>query len=229
MPSAEIRSRAAFAILAVLLSLMLVVLALPRFITGLKREAAGETIALMIDGRKEPLSAYRSAAAALAGALDGESLAERAELLARASNDPRMLAKSRELAIEGLARAPADPRAWTLLCAIEAAHDPGQGVSCLDTGFFVGPYDWYATPWRMQLAASEWSYLDERLRDAATALILPMWHSEQWGDDNALRATLFELSKSADGRQLLRAGFLADKNAMRRFNRWVMRKRIDGS
>lgn len=229
MPPAGLRIKAVFAIIALLPPLFLVSRAAPAFIAGLGVESARGTVERMIAGQTQSRSAYRDAAAALWRAEDGESLAERAELLARASNDPRAVDRAYELVSEGVARAPADPRAWVLLCAIEASRDPGRGAFCLDRGFFVGRYDWYAMPWRMELAAREWPYLDQHVRDAAASFVLPMWNTEEWGDGNDLRAALFDLSETADGRQLLRAGFLADRNALRRFNHWVLRKRIDGS
>ncbi len=210
---------------------ILSVLAAPRLVGGLGIEPAYRLVGEATLGVPLSASATRAAASAYAGVAtdDADNLAQRAEFLKLADgNDPRKLLEVRELLIRSLTHAPVNPRAWTLLCRVEAKQSPARAVACLDTGFFVAPFDWFITGQRMSLVAAEWPYLDERLRDAAANEILPMWNSAGWSNGRTLRYALYDLSRFSNGRQLLRAGFISDRKALFAFNRFVVQERING-
>jgi hypothetical protein len=210
---------------------LLGVLAFPRFLAGARVEPFHNVITQAELGQKLPPSIYRAAADALAGApdADGQSQSDRARaLVLSADKDPATIAQSRVLVVRALLDGPSNANAWTLLCQIDARRTPQAGVACLDNAFTISPYDWYTADWRMNLVASEWPYLDERVRDQAVSLILPMW-SLVWPQDDTvtLRGVLYDLSFTEDGRQLLRAGFAGHRNDLRDFNRYVIEKNAD--
>ena len=139
-------------------------------------------------GERLAPSTYRAASDALAGASDddGESLSERALVLVlSAEKDPATIAQSRALVIRALQDAPSNSNAWLLLCQIDARRAPTDAVACLDHAFAISPFDWYTAEGRMSLAANEWPYLDERVRDKAVSLVRPMWNTLGW--TNTLR------------------------------------------
>ncbi len=223
--------RVIFGVLLLSVPALLAWAAVPRFIFGLGTEGAHRLVLSATIGRSVPIESARAAAAAFEQAPrgDGDDRAWGAEFLALAARGNSVtLAQSRQLADEALADAPANPRAWTLLCALEANRSPALGVACLDTGFPIARYDWFTADWRMRLIAFEWPFLDETLRDSATSLILPMWNTAQWTNGMTLRPALYDLSRSDNGRQLLRAGLISDRETLRSFNRFVIRERIDG-
>jgi hypothetical protein len=80
----------------------------------------------------------------------------------------------------------------------------------------------------MLLLAAEWPYLDGPLRDSAVNIVLPMWNTDEWSNGSTLRYVLLDLSRTANGRQLLLAGLISDPEALRSFNRWAIGERIYG-
>jgi hypothetical protein len=205
--------------------------AIPRLIAGARTETSHRLVLSAIFGQNIPIESARAAAETFEDVPtdDGDDRAQGAEFLSLAANDdPGMLVLARQHAVEALAHAPTNPRAWTLLCALETDRSPQRAVACLDTGFVIARYDWFTADWRMRLVAIEWPILDERLRDSATSLILPMWNSAQWSSGQTLRDALYDLSRSDTGRQLLRAGLVSDREALRSFNRFVIEERLSG-
>ena len=204
---------------------LLAALALPRFLLGVSIEPFGGVIDSGLLGERLAPSTYRAASDALSGASDddGESLSERARVLVlSAEKDPATIAQSRALAIHALQDAPSNANAWILLCQIDARRAPTDGVTCLDHAFAISPFDWYTAEWRMSLAADEWPYLDERVRDRAVSLVLPMWKVVWPVSEATLRPALYRLSFTSNGRQLLRAGFAGHRPELRDFNRYVI-------
>jgi len=203
---------------------LLAVLAVPRFLLGVRIEPFSGVIDSGLLGERLPPSIYRAASDALAGASDddGESLSNRALVLVMsADRDPATIAQSRALVIHALQDAPSNTNAWTLLCQIDTRRAPTDAVACLDHAFAISPFDWYTAEWRMSLAAYEWPYLDERVRDKAVGLVLPMWNTLGWTNTFTLRHALYDLSFTENGRQLLRAGFAGHRSELRDFNRYI--------
>jgi hypothetical protein len=209
---------------------LLVVLAAPRFQQGVSAEPFHHVIDSAELREHLPASAYRDAANALAGAPgdDGESLADRAQLLAlSAENDSATIAQARGLVVQALRAEPSAPDAWLLLCQIDARHAPAAANDCLANAFAISPYDWYTTERRMSLVAGQWPYLSGHVRDRAVSFILPMW-TTVWPNDTTLHGVLYELSFTEDGRQLLRAGFAGHRSDLRDFNRYVIEENSYG-
>ena len=203
---------------------LLAVLAVPRFLEGVRIEPYGGVIDSGLLGERLAPSTYRAASDALAGAADndGESLSDRARVLVMsAQTDPATIAQSRALVVRSLQASPSNANAWTLLCQIEAHHAPTDAVACLNHAFAISPFDWYTAEWRMSLAADEWPFLDERVRDKAVGLVLPMWNTLGWTSGLTLHHALYDLSFTENGRQLLRAGFAGHRAELRDFNRYI--------
>ena len=204
---------------------LLAALAIPRLSQGLSVVAYHGVIDQGLLGAKLPAIQYRAAADVLADASpeDGESLAERAQVLTlSATNDPATLAKAQGLVIDALREAPSNPTGWLLLCQIEAQQKSAHAAACLDNVFAIGAYDWYTTGRRMSLVASEWPYLTEPVRNKAVSLVLPMWNIVWPMNYATLRGSLYQLSFTENGRQLLRAGFAGHRDDLRDFNRYII-------
>lgn len=210
---------------------LLAFLALPRFLQGVAAEPFHRVIDAAELGENLPAATYRDASRALAGASDGdgESLYERAQLLVlSAQTDLPTIAQARILDVSALRAEPSNPSAWLLLCQIDALKSPSDADACLANAFAVGPYDWYTADRRMLLAAKEWPFLDEQVRDKAVSVILPMWAIVWPTNDATLRGTLYELSFTENGRQLLRAGFAGHRSDLRDFNRYIIEENANG-
>jgi len=132
--------------LLLLMPALLLVLALPRFMQGVRAEPFHRIIDSAELGERLSAADYRAAADALAGTPedDGESSYERAQLLVlSAQTDPATIAQSRALDVNALRAEPSNPSAWLLLCQIDALKSPSAANACLANAFAVGPYDWY--------------------------------------------------------------------------------------
>jgi len=210
---------------------LLAALALPRLLQGVRAEPFHRVVDFAQLGKRLSPSTYRAAADALAGASenDGESLSERAQILVlSAGNDPATLVRSRALAVDALRAGPSNPDAWLVLCQIDSLQSPTAANRCLDGAFTIAPYDWYTAERRMQLTAQEWPYLDEHVRDKAVSVVLPMWNIVWPMSNYTLRGTLYELSFTDNGRQLLRAGFAGHRSELRDFNRYIIESNTYG-
>jgi len=231
MTSKVVPVRTFLGIVLLIVPAALIYLAIPRFTFGLSSASTERLVLLATYQQSISLQAARAAATALerAPAEDGNDLAQASEFLALgAAGDSILLARSRASAIAAITHAPTNPLAWTLLCEAEASRRPLPAVSCLDTSFSLTRYDWFTADERMRLIAEEWPFLNESLRDSAAGLIIPMWYSAHWDYGLTLRNTLYNLSRSENGRQLLRAGFAGDRQALRDFNRFAIQKQFDG-
>jgi len=212
--------------------------AVPRLVYGLRIEPVYRLVQATISGNPVPWETARAAAEKFRDAPygDGNDLTQAAEFLSKSSRgNSTVLLQSRSLLLDALSHTPTNPRAWTLFCQIEALTQPADAVRCLDKGFYISRYDWFTISQNMRLVALEWPWLDEPLRNEAVELVIPMWETTewmwttpQWIDGTTLRYALYDLSGSDNGRQLLLAGFLSDPEALRSFNRFVIRGRRSG-
>jgi hypothetical protein len=153
---------------------------------------------------------------ALAGSLpgDGENVLWRAELLAiLAGRNHALLERARLLAIEGLTFEPANPRGWTLLCEIDVAMHRSDAARCLDTAFYIGPFDWFVANRRTVLSAYLWPSLDADTRDAAARRVRLLFGNPK------LRDIDFQIARTANGRAMLAAAFRSDPGMRAEFDR----------
>lgn len=209
---------------------ILIALAIPRLIEGIGTEQALPATTAAVFERTLPTSNYRVAAGVLSSTLadNGDGLIRRAEMLALAAkgNDAE-LAEARAVVVDGLVKAPMNPRGWTLLCEIDSHIAPAQAPRCMDTGFFVAPFDWFVAPRRALLAAYLWPRLDADVQSAAARRVRLMWESDSWTDHRA-RQSLFDVYRAPNGAALLTAGFRTDPDELRVVNRWLMQKQMYG-
>jgi hypothetical protein len=145
---------------------------------------------------------------------DGDSLAWRSEFEAvLAGNDPRKLEDARTTLVQALRVAPANPRAWTLLCEIDIHLHRDRAAACLDTAFYMGPFDWFVAERRTVLSAWLWPQLDRDTKDAAARRLRLMWQ------DTRLRRIALEAGLEPNGAALVIAAFANDAPALRDFER----------
>lgn len=80
---------------------------------------------------------------------------------------------------EGLARAPADARAWTTLaqCRFVLGDIPG-GRLALRTALWLGPNDSSLLLWRSQIGLAVWALLDDEERELVSTQIRLAWQRE---------------------------------------------------
>jgi len=224
-------TRSIFALaVCLLVPVFLIVLAVPRLVEGIGLERARIAYEAAIDERPLPASVYQDAADAMSDVMadDGDALIERAELTELASNGrPAELHKARDLVIDGLLRSPVNPRGWTLLCQIDIYVSPTDASRCMDTAFFIAPFDWFLAPRRAVLAAYLWPQLDADVRAAAARRVRLMWEADEW-PDHRLKRSLYDVYRAPNGPALLTAGFEGDKDEMRALNRWLLRRQMYG-
>ena len=209
---------------------LLVLMALPRFLAGLALIATQPVVVERIHTRPVATPLLSSAAKDFAAAMpsDGDSVVWRAELEALlAGNDPAKLAAARDTVIEGLKAEPANTRGWTLLCEIDAHLDAPAAAACMDTAFYVGPFDWFVSRRRSVLTSALWPQLDRDTQDAAARRIRTIWDTRIDGTP-IMRNILFDVDKDKYGPMLLQAAFSGDPDELRAFNRWLIARWMYG-
>jgi hypothetical protein len=212
-----------------LIPMLLVGLATPRFVEGIGLERSLATYNASV--AEQPLSSanYQRAAGALTfiASADGDGLIERAEMITQAANGRAMqLREARAFTVEGLRRAPANPRGWTLLCEIDFSIVPSEASRCMDTAFFIAPFDWYVARKRALLAAYLWPGLDLDVREAAARRVRLMWESDRW-PDHRVKEALYDVYRAPNGEAILFAAFKDDREQLRALNRWLVRQEME--
>ena len=216
--SSTLRVVAAFALAAVLVvpAALLIWVAAPRFSAGL---AVRDTNAVLSDrllGLAIAPAESQAAEAALEHAVptDGESEMWRAELLAvREAKDARALARAKSLVLDGLTKYPASPRGWTLLCEIDIKISRSQAAACMDTAFYIGPFDWFVARRRTILSAYLFPQLDRDTQDAAARRFRLI------AEDPGLRYSAYEAAHAPNGAGLVTAAFAGEPAALNAFVR----------
>jgi hypothetical protein len=219
------------AAIGLIIPAVLIFLATPRLIEGVGAERALSAVNAAVNGTRLPIDRWRLAADDLGTTLpdNGDGQIRRAEMIYLAANgDTAGLAAARAVVVDGLTLAPANPRGWTLLCEIDARIARAYAPRCMDTGFFVAPFDWFVAGRRALLAADLWPVLDADVQDAAARRVRLMWESDHW-DDHRVKFVLFDVYQAPNGAALLTAGFKADKDELREFNRWLIRQQMYGN
>jgi hypothetical protein len=209
---------------------VLILLAVPRLIEGIGAERALPAVNAGVSGDSLPIERWRYAANDLSLTMpsNGDGLIRRAEMIYLGANgNLEGLAQARAVVVDGLTQAPANPRGWTLLCEIDARIALNEAPRCMDTGFFVAPFDWFVAPRRALLAAELWPTLDPDVQDAAARRVRLMWESDRW-DDHRIRDVLYDVYRTPYGAALLTAGFRNDHEELRTFNRWLIHQQMHG-
>src|SRR5207237_2603625 len=127
--------------------------------------------------------------------------------------DTAALDPAKTLVLDGRAKYPASPRGWTLLCEIEVRIARSEAAACMNTAFYVGPFDWFVVRRRTVLAAYLWPQLDRDTREAAARQLVRIWQ------DPRLRAIAYEAARQPNGAGLISAAFSGDPDSMSAFER----------
>jgi hypothetical protein len=186
---------------------VLIALAIPRFEAGLASTPARSVLRdRLFNYAVHPIRLARAEKALSRGAAgDGDNTLWRAELQALlARNDVHRLEDARSLAIEGLGENPASTRGWTLLCELDVVLKRADAGRCLDTAFFIGPFDWFVAQRRTALSVQLWASLDSDTQDAAARRLRLIWETP------GLRFIDFDVAKNANGLVALGRAFDSD-------------------
>jgi hypothetical protein len=206
-----------------LVPVALVTLAWPRLSDG----AALAQITQVVDARERerslPKSEIQAARAALSlSSQDGEALLWRAELDGMlAGNNAKSLEAARAETIAALKADPANPRTWMLLCELDTNLKRSDAGTCLDTAFYVGPFDWYVARRRAVLAAYLWPSLDSDTKDAAARRLRLMWETDITGFPR-MRAILWDVAKMPYGRVNIDEAFAHDRATLHTIALWLL-------
>ena len=226
----QVGKKSVIAVFGLLLPLILIVLAVPRMLEGVALARARQATAASLVEEKFPLQGYAAAASELRSVLpdDGDNLIRQAELVAHAANGQAAgLAQARAIAVTGLLHSPANPRGWTLLCEIDDRINRPAAPACMETGFFIAPFDWFTARRRAILAADLWPDLSDDVRQAAARRVRMMWESDRW-DDHRVKFSLYDVYRTPNGPQLLGAGMRDNRDELREMNRWLIQQAMYG-
>jgi hypothetical protein len=153
---------------------------------------------------------------------NGETLLWRAELDGiQAGKDEGKLEAARSETVEALKADPANPRSWMLLCELGASLKRADAGTCLDTAFFVGPFDWYVARRRAVLAAYLWPSLDGDTKDAAARRLRLMWETDITGYPR-MRPILYDVARMPFGRVNIDKAFADDRPTLHVIDNWLM-------
>ena len=198
--------------------LLIVALALPRFISGLAYDTAFPIPAGMAANRIYSKEVYAKTAAvlALADSDDGETQIARAEAAWRAGAPPHLIQPIIERA---LAHSPASIQGWTLLSEVAQLRDRAKGTAALTISLELSPYDYWLIGRKSRAGAPLWDALSPDSRDMLLRQARLLWKNE------SLRSEIEPLLAVKGGPQLMTRA-IADDEIIRALNRMVARKRL---
>jgi hypothetical protein len=224
MPRSQILGSIFLSIALLLVPSALAALAWPRLQNGVALAGIKHVVDERLRGRslaKDKLQAARFAVSAPSE--NGETLLWRAELDGMlAGKDPNGLEAARLETIAALKADPANPRTWTLLCELDTNLKRSDAGTCLDTAFYVGPFDWYVARRRAVLAAYLWPSLDDDTKDAAARRLRLMWESNIAGYP-LMRPILYDVAQVPFGRVMIDKAFAHDRWTLHAIDVWLMR------
>jgi len=209
------------------LSVTLLVLGVPRFISSVLRAPAHATLVLAEAGQVPPVGQLARAARHLERARTWESSAKlsaeigflrllQASQMDESDPDRPTVAKraSTDLS-ESLRLSPARPHPWIRLAyarAIEGAEPP-EIVRLLDRSIQAGPYVGEIAIVRLKKLLADWKYLTPNLRLYTYRQIRWVWNSEQ--------SYLLRAAKQTTRPDIMRFALRANPEAVKRLNRAV--------
>ena len=199
--------------------LLLSIVALPRFASGVALEAAFPVPSYMSTARALPLRAYRETARALAeaDAADGESQIARGRAAYLSGEvGPQVIA----MTDNGISHAPSLAAGWTLLAALRTPVDRARAAAAVSVALELAPHDYYLAVWRARVAAPLWPDLDVDTRENAARQVRAIW------SDRSQRHGLRTILVAADGPTLVTYAMKDDPNGLRALNRMVARERL---
>ena len=213
--------RIAFALGAACVCVGLLVWALPRISQGAEIERTDVAWNSLVQGPRLSRTGYARAEQSLTDVApaDGATLVRKAAFTALGSGDMK---KAATVAREAVEASPADPQAWTLFCEILAQRDVGRAARCLDTALVVAPFDWFVAGRRAALAATLWPALTDDTREAAARETRRLWTTD------GLRDQLWGVMQRPHAADLVLFALRGDRESLRAFNRWYIRKELCG-
>lgn len=151
----------------------IVAAALPRLYSGAALETAFPATAYIGENVPLPQNSYKGVARILAHApsSDGETQILRAEAAAYAGQPPATITPLLDVA---LSRAPASPRGWILLAALQTDSNPKTAAAALSLAIALAPREYYLVARQACAGAALWPYLakDTRAKLVGDARIL---------------------------------------------------------
>jgi hypothetical protein len=205
--------------------------ALPAYLAGRELSFAGPVLSARLYGKSVDRPGLESAEGhlAMASASGGEATAWHAEVLALlAGSNPQALALARDEVLTGISKAPANPRAWALLCELAVKLGRSDAPDCLSTALDIGPFDWFTARRKAMLTAYLWRKLDSSTQETAAHQLWTIWGARVDHSDPLMRSIVFDVDHEADGPLLLADAFKDDRAGLRDLNRWLMNTVIFG-
>lgn len=197
---------------------LLVAIAIPRYQSGRAVDSAYPVPAYTIMNFALPANSYRAAADALAEAdpRDGRTLIERAEIASLAGLSRNEVVSLLE---DGLARAPASARGWTILAEQTAGGNKTRAANALAHSLLLGPDEYYLAAKRARVAATVWDALPSDAADAALGQARNLWK------EGGLNREIPDLLALKGGPELMTRAFRDDPEDLRALNRWLAAER----
>jgi hypothetical protein len=199
--------------------ILLMVLAVPRFISGIALERAFPVPPYIVKNVILPRKSYATAAEILSHASpqDGETQILRAEAAHMAGQSDRIV---RPIVENGLSTDPANARGWTLYSEVLRATDRKHSAKALGIALELAPYDYFLAGRRARDGAMIWDAMlpDDKpflLRQAALLWSEPILHPE-----------IFPLLNTPGGPALMTQALKDDPDQIRALNQWVARHRL---
>jgi len=205
---------------ALALPLAVVVLAaVPRFVTGIALEAAFPATAYMALNIAQSKAVDNQTATILSHAspMDGGTQIARGEAAMLAGQPPQRVIPIVEA---GLANAPSSARGWIVLARLLGARDPKRAAASLALAVELAPREYFLVVPRIEAAAPIWPYLPETTRqvvmdDTRRLLASPNDH-----------LTVREILHIPGGTEIVTEAFSGHLDLLRAFNRSLARERL---
>ena len=199
-------------------TLFLILLAVPRFQSGLAIDAAYPVPTYMIVGASLPQSSYRDTAAVLGNAFrgDGETLLRRAEAVSLMQPEAEGAVGLFE---EGLTKSPTSVRGWALLAEHLASVNRTRAAQALGQSLLLGPYEYYVAARRARQAAIFWDDLPADAHALALRQARLLW------TEASLNEGILRLLAVDGGAELIARAFQDEPEELRAINRWVAAER----
>jgi hypothetical protein len=195
-------------------ALLLIAAAIPRYQSGRAIDEAYPVPAYAILNLALPVNSYRAAADVLANANpnDGRTTIERAEMVSLAGAPPQDVVSLLE---DGLTRAPASVRGWTLLAEQTQTLNRSRAGEALAHSLLLGPKEYFLLGKRAQAAAQLWDVLPSDASESALAQARSLWTI------SALNQEIPYLLAVKGGPELMTRAFHDAPEDLRAMNRWL--------
>ena len=199
-------------------AVLLIVLAGPRFFTGLALEEVYPVPDGIVTNRYFAPATYADAASflSLTDAADGDSQATRAAALWHSGEHVVPIGP---ILVAALSRSPSSIQGWVLLAESLETADRKRAATALSVGLELSPFDYWLVGRKARAAAVLWSDLDSDARQQATAQAAMLWTEED------LRPQIVPLVSVKGGAALLTRA-ITDPDQIRAINRYISKVRL---